>query len=62
MIRFIILILATIAIFWCYNNVNFDNIKSGVSSSVKNEKTIKAVNQTRSMNYEDEQSVAENNH
>lgn len=62
MVRIIVLILAVLAVIWCYNNVNFDNIKSGVSNSVKNEKTIKAVNQTRSINYEDEQNVAENNH
>ena len=59
--KFIILVILAIAAFWCYNNVDFSNITNNVSTSVKNEKTIKAVNSTRAVNYEAEQDVADNN-
>ncbi len=54
MLRLIIIIALAFGIYWCYNNINFDSVKNSVSEGVKNEKTIKAVNQGRA-------GMAENN-
>ncbi|MCQ2753966.1 MAG: hypothetical protein MJ231_02840 [bacterium] len=60
MIRFIIVIVLAIAAFWCYNNFNFEKISNDVQTTLKNEKTVKAVNYERSSNYQTEQDAINN--
>ena len=57
MIRFIMIIALAYGIFWCLNNVNFDNVKKSIVDGVKNEKTIKAVNQGRADAYRNEENA-----
>lgn len=57
MIRFIMIIALAYGIFWCFNNVNFDNVKKSIVDGVKNEKTIKAVNQGRADAYRNEENA-----
>ena len=47
MLRLIIIIALAFGIYWCFTNVNFEAVKNSVSEGIKNEKTIKAVNQGR---------------
>lgn len=47
MLRLIIIIALAFGIYWCFTNVNFETVKNSVSEGIKNEKTIKAVNQGR---------------
>ena len=53
MVRLIVIIAIACGIYWCFNNINIESIKQSVSSGIKNEKTIKAVNQTRTQLGED---------
>lgn len=57
MLRFLLLLALAYGIFWCYNNVDFGAITSSVSFGVKNEKTIKAVNQGRANMAEDNENA-----
>lgn len=48
MIRILIILALAYGVYWCYNNIDFNNVKSSTIETIKKEKTIKAVNQTRS--------------
>ena len=61
MIRLIVVILLAAGAFWCYNNVDFSNIVDNMGASFKKEKTIKAVTEKRQADFDNEQSVIENN-
>jgi len=61
MVRLLIIIALAFAAFWCYNNIDFSSIAKNTENSIKNEKTIKAVRNERSSNYEYEQSAINNN-
>lgn len=57
--KFLLILLVVIAAAWAYMNVDFNKLKSntveGVSSSVKNEKTIFGVNNSREQNRKETQ-------
>lgn len=57
MVRIIVIIAIACGIYWCYNNINFESVKQSVTSGVKNEKTIKAVNQGRTQMAEDNENA-----
>ena len=60
MIRFIVLIVIAIAIFWGFNNFNFAQFKDNAIQTMQKEKTVKAVTGTRDFNYEQEQKAINN--
>lgn len=60
MVRLLIIIALAFAAFWCYNNIDFAGIANKTATSIQNEKTIKAVNSGRQTNYDNEQSVIDN--
>ena len=62
MIRFIIVALIAIAAFWCYNNLDFSGFTKNVGQSIQNEKTIKAVRGTRTINQEQEKNALDGNY
>ena len=47
MFRFIFVLLALYGIFWCYNNIDFNNFKTSAIEIFKKEKTISIVDKTR---------------
>lgn len=60
MTRFIIVIVLAIAAFWCYNNFDFEKISNDVQTTLKNEKTVKAVGNERATNHQNEQDAINN--
>ncbi|MCQ2739379.1 MAG: hypothetical protein MJ237_04040 [bacterium] len=60
MLRLIIIAVIAFAVYWCFNNVNFNNITDNIKGSVQNEKTIKAVNDKRAFDYEEENNAMNN--
>ncbi len=57
MVRFIVLVAVAIAVFWCFNNVNFSNIIDNAKTSIQNAITVKAVNGKHAIDYEQEQAA-----
>ena len=57
MIRFLMILALLYGIYWCYNNVDFGAVSNSVYQGVKNEKTIKAVNQGRAQMAEDNENA-----
>ena len=62
MIRFLLVLALAYGIFWCYNNVDFSAITNSITNGVKNEKTIKAVNQGRAQMAIDNENAMNNNY
>lgn len=60
MIRIIIVAIIAWAVYWCYNNIDFNNIANNVNGAIQNEKTIKAVNSKRAFDYEQETKAMNN--
>jgi predicted negative regulator of RcsB-dependent stress response len=60
MFRLLVIIVLAFAAFWCYNNINFSNVAKDAQSSIRNEKTIKAVREKRQFAKDDAQSVMDN--
>ena len=60
MIKFLLLLTLAFGVFWCYNNLDFGAIANSVANGVKNEKTIKAVNQGRAQMAKDNENAMNN--
>lgn len=61
MIRFIILVLLAVAVYWAYNNFDFNTFVDNTKTVLQNEKTVKAVNNKRAFDYNEEQNIIEGN-
>lgn len=50
MIRILLILAVCYGAWWCYNNIDFNAVKTNTINTVKSEKTIQAVTESRRQN------------
>ena len=58
--KFILILAVILGLYWCFNNINFDNIKNTFITGAKNGSIVKSVNDGRTKIYNDSSSVMDN--